>query len=543
MTFLEVLRDRLPQGGELPRDEWTRRHGSLTILLWAGAAIVAFFSYAHGYAATHVILHAAALAPLACAAGSRGLPRQARTFACALGLLTASALGVHAAGGVIEAHFAFFVVVVLLTLYEDWTVFALAVGFVLVHHGLLGMLDATQVFHEPDQYAHPWKWAAIHAIFVAAAGVAGIITWRLNEDVRRKMRRTQEQLSLAATTDPLTGLGNRRRLVADLETARHAPGARLALFDLDGFKDYNDSFGHQAGDALLVRLGERLRDAVAPAGEAYRLGGDEFCVIVTGADADGTCVAAGEVLSERGDAFVIGSSYGSVELADVDTADEALLLADRRMYEHKNNGRMSPGRQSANVLLRALAERMPELGLHVGGVAETAEAVARALGVADDELSAIRRAAELHDIGKVAVPDAILNKPGPLDEREWEFVRRHTEIGARIISAAPALSFVSTLVLHSHERWDGHGYPERLAGPAIPLGSRIVAVCDAFDAMISDRPYRAAANLDEALAELNACAGSQFDPAVVAAFLDVVSSLHELPSTRSWPTAEVGAAA
>ena len=524
MHAFDLLRDRLPQGGELPVDEWARRHRSLTRLLWATAAILAAFSYAGGYAVGHIALHFAALIPLAFAATSSGLPQLARTIACSLGLLTASALGVHAAGGVIEAHFAFFVVVVLLMVYEDWTVFALAVGFVLLHHGVLGMVNASEVFHDPEQFAHPWKWAAIHAVFVAAAGVAGIITWRLNEDVRRRMRTTQAQLQIAATTDSLTGLGNRRILLPDLEIALHQPGGRLVLFDLDGFKSYNDSFGHHAGDALLVRLGHRLQDAVARAGSAYRLGGDEFCVLVSGPDADATCAAAVEALAERGEAFAIGNSHGTVDLSlEAKTADAALRLADRRMYAAKNSGRASAGRQSTDVLLRALAERYPALSQHVGGVAETAQAVARELGVPEDQLPAIRQAAELHDIGKVAIPDAILGKPGPLDEEEWEFVRRHTVIGERIISAASALAFVAKLVRHSHERWDGAGYPEGLAGEDIPRGSRIVAVCDAFDAMISGRPYRTARNFAEALAELSDCAGSQFDPVVVAAFIRVVS--------------------
>lgn len=543
MAFVELLRDRLPQGGELPCDEWVRRHRALTSLLWVSAAVLAVFSYAEGYAITHVLLHVAVVVPLALASASGTFSRPLRTIACALGLLTTSALGVHAAEGVIEAHFAFFVVVVLLMVYEDWTVFALAVGFVLVHHGLFGMFDASEVFNQPAQYANPWKWAAVHAIFVAAAGVAGIITWRLNEDVRRRMRRTQAQLEVAATTDPLTGLGNRRRLLADLDDAMLAPGTKLCLLDLDGFKSYNDTFGHQAGDALLARLGRRLHDAVAAAGEAYRLGGDEFCVLVSGFDADAVCAEATAALTEHGEAFMIANSYGIVELTtEATTADQALLLADRRMYQNKNGGRMSPGRQSANVLLRALAERSPELGRHVGGVAEMAEAVARELGLPENEMPAIRQAAELHDIGKVAIPDAILAKPAPLDDEEWAYVQRHTEVGERIIAAAPALVHVARLVRGSHERWDGTGYPDRLAGRAIPLGARIIAVCDAFDAMISERPYRAARNFTDGLAELSRCAGSQFDPAVVAAFITVVTQSGELPSDEHEPTLAAAAA-
>ena len=209
------------------------------------------------------------------------------------------------------------------------------------------------------------------------------------------------------------------------------------------------------------------------------------------------------------------------------------MLADQRMYDSKNNGRMSAGRQSTDVLLRALAERDPALISHVGDVALMAQAVARELGVAEDQLPAIRQAAELHDVGKVAIPDDILGKPGPLDEEEWTFIRRHTAIGERIVAAAPALTFVAKLVRHSHERWDGEGYPDGLAGDEIPLGSRIVSVCDAFDAMVGERPYRASRNFDGALRELARCAGSQFDPTVVAAFTKVVSdeSLPPLEAT------------
>jgi HD-GYP domain-containing protein (c-di-GMP phosphodiesterase class II) len=168
--------------------------------------------------------------------------------------------------------------------------------------------------------------------------------------------------------------------------------------------------------------------------------------------------------------------------------------------------------------VRALAERNPELSTHMQDVAGLAERVALRLALPEDEVDLVRHAAELHDVGKVAIPDEILTKPGPLDDREWGFIRGHTLIGERIIGAAPALAEVASLVRSTHERWDGEGYPDRLSGTDIPLGSRIVAVADAFDAMTSERPYGEERSVDAALREIRDCAGSQFDPVVVEAF-------------------------
>ena len=201
------------------------------------------------------------------------------------------------------------------------------------------------------------------------------------------------------------------------------------------------------------------------------------------------------------------------------------------MYECKNGGRQSAGNQSKAVLVRALSERHPDLVSHNADVSRMAELVARRLNVPEDQLAPMHHAAELHDIGKVGIPDAILSKPGPLDADEWAFMRRHTIIGERIVAGAPALAQVGRLVRSSHERWDGAGYPDELAGEEIPLGSRIIAVCDAFDAMLSERPYQSARSASAALAELRACSGSQFDPIVVEAFGAV-----------GWPTTPPGRA-
>jgi diguanylate cyclase (GGDEF)-like protein len=343
---------------------------------------------------------------------------------------------------------------------------------------------------------------------------------RLAAERERQLAQTSEE----ANTDALTLLPNRRALMRDLEArVAEATDGRplvLALFDLDGFKQYNDTFGHSAGDALLVRLGDRLQRALGGAATGYRMGGDEFCVLALSEGNAGAAIAsrAASALSEKGEAFTIGCSYGLTSLpVEAATAEEALRMADKRMYEVKA-GRTSASRQSTDVLLKALSERNPALGEHFSDVMELAVITATALGLPDHEVKRIELAAELHDIGKVAIPDSILNKPGPLDSEEWDFIRRHTEIGERIVIAAPSLAFTAELIRASHERYDGTGYPDRVARDDIPLGARIIAVCDAYGAMTATRAYSDAVSEAEAIDELRRCSGTQFDPQVVEAF-------------------------
>jgi len=324
-------------------------------------------------------------------------------------------------------------------------------------------------------------------------------------------------------TDALTGISNRRRLKLDLERGlRDASPSNpllLAMFDLNGFKAYNDTFGHPAGDALLVRLAGALDAAMADRGaRAYRLGGDEFCILAaTDPDTAATIVAAASgALTEHGGGFFITASHGSILLPEHSRdPSEAMRIVDQLMYAEKTSARRSADRQSRDVLLRALHERTPELAQRHTAVARLAAAVGERMGLPPEALAQLQHAAELHDIGKMAIPDAILHKPGALDPDEWAFVRRHTLIGERIIAAAPALAPAAALVRSTHERVDGGGYPDGLAGQSIPLGARIIAVCDAFTAMTSPRPHATQRSEQEAIAELRRCAGTQFDPTVV----------------------------
>jgi two-component system, cell cycle response regulator len=351
-----------------------------------------------------------------------------------------------------------------------------------------------------------------------------VLTWR---DNARLLRASQDE----ALADALTGLGNRRALLADLErrlaTVREDFPFTLVLFDLDGFKQYNDVFGHPSGDALLRRLGAKLESHLGATGRVYRIGGDEFCALIDAPPgaSESRVEAAAAALFERGDGFTIGCSHGAALLpSEAQDTSTALTIADQRMYAAKRVGRVSAAQQSKDVLLSAVFERSRDLGAHGRGVGELAAAVATAFSLPLDEVETIRQAAELHDVGKVAVPDAILDKPAALDEGEWASIRGHTLVGEKIIAAAPDLARVARLVRSTHENYDGTGYPDRLVRREIPLGSRIIAVCDAFDAMTTDRPYREAMDADSAVGELRRCAGTQFDPDVVERFCEALAS-------------------
>jgi two-component system cell cycle response regulator len=283
-------------------------------------------------------------------------------------------------------------------------------------------------------------------------------------DNQKLLRATRED----ATTDKLTGLPNRRALEKDLDHAfRTGTPHTLAFFDLDGFKEYNDAFGHAAGDALLQRL--------APALGGYRLGGDEFCVLLPGAlDDDAPAIQhAVEALSEHGDGFSITASFGLVVLPDeaVDAA-EALKRADERMYARKRRRRSGPGGQTRDVLIQALAER----GRRADDVPELAAGVGRRLGLSAEELDVLVRAAELRDVGMIAVPQGA-----------DDLTRLHPVIGERILAAAESMRPVARIVRAAHERYDGSGFPDGLRGEEIPLAARIIAACaGAYDPLLTE---------------------------------------------------------
>ena len=351
-----------------------------------------------------------------------------------------------------------------------------------------------------------------------------------------------------ALTDPLTGLGNHRhfheRLQHDLDKAQEEGFAlTLVLLDIDNFKQVNDRHGHPIGDRVLAQVATRLRQG----GEAFRLGGDEFALLLPRRDEhEGLSIArsvierlaekpleSGEFLSMS--AGVATYPQHGVERADlVRVADSALYMAKEqgkntvRVYRPDIAGiqelrRLAEGPdraarlRAAASLAHAVDARDAYTGSHSYMVGELAARVAKRMGLDTEAIELTRLAGSLHDLGKLAIPEEILRKPGPLNEAERLVLERHPQIGYRMLDSL-GVEPVATWVLHHHERWDGAGYPEQKAGPDIPLGARILFVADAYDAMTTDRVYRGRLSHDRAIAELERCAGTQFDPDVVAAF-------------------------
>ena len=419
----------------------------------------------------------------------------------------------------------------------------------LLHMGLVAAGFAAALLLESPQGTHFDGWVATVGALLATGVCVSIVRDRLEAVIA--------SLSEAARRDPLTELLNRRGFEdvfdVELERARRT-GAPLSVLmgDLDRFKRVNDELGHAAGDEALRRVGHSIRSAKRTFDSAARIGGEEFALLAPDCDEHGAYILAERIRADvergfagRGGADGLTLSFGIATFPlHGQSADALLRASDQALYAAKRLGRNRSVISSAEVpgilarvprahdeahvelaallnLAEALDVRDAGHSAHCHRVARFAELTGRELGLPPDLVERLRLAGILHDVGRVGMPDELLAKHGPLSDGEWQVVRSHPEIGARMLETTDFDDIRSWILLH-HERPDGRGYPEGARWEQVPLEARILAVADAYEAMTSERPYRPALPADRAAEELRQGAGRQFDEQVVEALLRVV---------------------
>ena len=377
-------------------------------------------------------------------------------------------------------------------------------------------------------------------------------------DAQARIAQLEEELRGREQRDPVTGLATleRFRTALELESGRarrHGRDVAVAVIDIDDFRALMARHGHAAGDQVLRQVARVLEAQTRATDIACRGAGDEFAVLMPETDLPGAAAFCERILLA-----LEGTRAGPVEGIRVsagiaaydrakgpsETLGAAYVALDHSRKLGGNRATAGPEhdgaesvidpdqRDAVSALAVTLLERDRYTGEHSESVLEMVERVARGLGLDEDEIDRVKAAALLHDIGKVAIPDDILNKPGPLTDDEWKVMKDHTVVGERILRAIPGLGGVARIVRHEHERWDGSGYPDGLAGEDIPVGARIILACDAYHAMTSDRPYRTALSHAEAIKELTRGAGTQFDPAVVEVLVGMLYTTRQAGSAN-----------
>jgi len=342
-------------------------------------------------------------------------------------------------------------------------------------------------------------------------------------------KRSEEEIKYLSYHDYLTGLYNRRFFVEEFEKLDeeiHYP-LGIMMIDLNALKLVNDAFGHQNGDKALILVSRVLEQSVREKDIVARLSGDEFAVIlpnVTQVTLEKTKEKIKEKLSVKNvEGLQITVSIGYESKTDQEiTLDELLKYAENHMYRDKVSEGLHLKNNAINEILNALIEKHPYEKTHAKNVSQYCEQIGKALNLKSEDIKLLSISGMYHDIGKISVPDEILDKPDKLTDVEYEIVKKHTEVGYRILRSADEYSDFALFALSHHENYDGSGYPRGLKGKDIPFFSRIIAVANAFENMTTDRPYHQRISEEEAIAELKRCSGTQFDPDIVKTFIKKV---------------------
>ncbi|TNF08800.1 MAG: diguanylate cyclase [Bacillota bacterium] len=345
----------------------------------------------------------------------------------------------------------------------------------------------------------------------------------ISQDITER-KKYEESILYLSYRDPLTGLYNRRFYQEELVKLDHPKYLPLSivLIDINGLKITNDAFGHDSGDQLLIQVSDELRHSFNTSRIA-RIGGDEFVVILPNTSYEDSQKLIENAIKNIEKIIIQGMhasvAFGLATKIDDTFLDKIIKIAEDDMYSHKLFEVSSHRNETIKTILSTLHEKNPREELHSKRVSEICTAIGDMLGMKANDISLLKAISNLHDIGKIAIDDAVLNKPGKLTQEEWEQIKRHPEIGYRILSSTPEYAEIAQDILCHHERYDGNGYPRGLKGDEIPIRARIISLADAYDAMISDRPYRKALTHEEAIEEIIRCSGTQFDPKIVDIFV------------------------
>jgi len=354
-------------------------------------------------------------------------------------------------------------------------------------------------------------------------------------------KKSEQRLVFLSYHDYLTGLYNRRFFEEEmkrLNQPRNLP-LTIVMADVNGLKLVNDSFGHKDGDRLLQNVANSMKRGFRADDIIARIGGDEFAVILTNTDtevAEEVVLRAKEQIKKHADKNMLHSvSFGfATKTRMEEDINEIFTTAENFMYRHKVYESASMRSKIVGLIMTSLFEKSEREMSHSARVGEMAASIARVMGFSDEHISEIRTAGYIHDIGKIGVHEKILNKDGSLTEEEWVEMKKHPEAGRRILSSVDEFKMIAEHIVAHHERWDGKGYPNNLAGEEIPIEARIIAVADSFDAMTSKRSYRKPMPRQEALDEVVRNSGTQFDPDVVEAFLKI-----DIPSHAETPVKQM----